>query len=462
MSTANASPVWVWCPVDSAQSDSFKHPCQIPRNDIVAAKSAFTDLIKGPRAARIIPAKLIKIQGTVCVISEGGTTREVPRHLVLPWYEGLLLLEELEKEDSANQHIPASWMIAELREVLESERSKARKISAALYTEKRLKTTAVTSGHYTDSSGKVSAYRRENLKAEDTSIPAEGDAQGPEFFKMREVLEYLPPWEAFCHIKCGFYQDFYQIQWEYPFSLISYSNAENGCEGMKGVTWEPDECMPDSLDSFRVSAKQAWINKRRALEQKAEADGDDRPVKRLKSTTEPKPLKTKRRDWVPLERDLLDCRLGHDFAPPENGTDLAGIRSGWPKKPEDYPKGYGCAMPPGFCGDRCDCMDDARAQNYWEVHKPWLEDRTRSEQAKAALDTFSQQSRFVWKRGQNSKKAFLQGRHDNFVERAHPKAAMALASSISLALAAAVKRISIDALEFLIDRAGCRGIRSRD
>ena len=47
----------------------------------------------------------------------------------------------------------------------------------------------------------------------------------------------------------------------------------------------------------------------------------------------------------------------------------------WNGRPaEEYPKGYGCADPPGFCHERCDCMDDGRPQQPWETHKHWLED----------------------------------------------------------------------------------------
>merc|ERR1712060_178572 len=89
---------------------------------------------------------------------------------------------------------------------------------------------------------------------------------GNEFFKIRDITGYLPPWEAFCNEKCGFYQDFYQVRWEYPFSEVDYSRVENGCMATVGATWEPDECLPAHLDPLRLAAKRAWIKTQREKE----------------------------------------------------------------------------------------------------------------------------------------------------------------------------------------------------
>merc|ERR1711963_1227834 len=68
------------------------------------------------------------------------------------------------------------------------------------------------------------------------------------------------------------------------------------------------------------------------------------------------------------------------------------VRTGWPRTPEEYPPGYGVASPPGFCSTFCDCMDDARMQHHWEVHKAWLEDRQRTQDVKCTIEAFSRRS----------------------------------------------------------------------
>merc|ERR1711865_410815 len=95
------------------------------------------------------------------------------------------------------------------------------------------------------------------------------------FFKIDKLCKYMPPWEAFCHPKCGYYQDFYQVQWSHPFSEIDYGQCENGCSDLIGATWEPDECLPACLDRFRVQAKRAWHTQQLELE---------RPLKRALDT----------------------------------------------------------------------------------------------------------------------------------------------------------------------------------
>merc|ERR1740117_1411778 len=78
------------------------------------------------------------------------------------------------------------------------------------------------------------------------------------YFKIGTICQYMPPWEAFCHPKCGYYQDFYQVRWSHPYSEVDYAQCENGCVDVLGSTWEPDECLPPCLDPLRIQAKRSW------------------------------------------------------------------------------------------------------------------------------------------------------------------------------------------------------------
>jgi len=478
---SGASPVWVWCPVNAEQATSFQHPSNIP-TDEAAAKSCFIERLRGPRTARISRVTLLHTKGNEALIAEDGATRTVPKSMVLPFYEGLLLLQELESTQGQNGHIPANWCDDELRTVLEQERMKFKNgmLSGALYTEKRLVTTAVTGNRFIDTDEKEWSYRRENLRANDKATIPEGE-EGGNFFRIREVCGYLPPWEAFCNEKCGFYQDFYQVRWEYPFSEIDYSRVENGCPNVTGATWEPDECLPAHLDLYRLSAKRAWIKKKRDHEQrdreqrsadeklrKRLADGQSgsdvslkrqrssdmsgelkQDVKKEEKLDEKKPLvklARTRRDGVALERDLFRHSHGHDFVPDLNETSLGGIRTGWPKQPQDYPPGYGVANPPGFCWEGCDCMDDQRPQRSWETNKAWLEDAARSAAANSVIETFSAQTRFVRRRGQVSKMCYFETAQNAQGDQTHSRAALDLAVVIERSVTEVLKTVPIHSL----------------
>merc|ERR1712176_1164206 len=86
------------------------------------------------------------------------------------------------------------------------------------------------------------------------------------------------------------------------------------------------------------------------------------------------PKKAKlRRNGQPLDKDAIHHEQGHDLFNDKTDSLLPShVRTGWPKKPEDYPPGYAVANPPGFCWEACDCMDDQRLQKEWEVNKRWL------------------------------------------------------------------------------------------
>lgn len=427
--------VWVWVPASGDAATFFRHPSDLPPiEDEAAVKSYFMDGIRGSRIARISPATRLPSKGKMVLIAEKGATREVPPHMILPWYEGLLLLDELESTKGLAGRLGATWFDEELQGILDQERKKHRngQLSSAVYVERKLTNMAVTGATVYDGKDQEWNYRRENLSMEDPGLD-KGTEDVVGFQQIQGIVNYLPPWEALSHEKCGFYQDFYQVRWANPYSEIDYASVENGCSGMKGATWEPDECLPAHLDTMRMAAKRNWCKGRREREQKSleerqralvakateqkrtqGADAEAPAGKRQRTDTEvkpdanneaerpKKPTSRTRRDGMALNRDMLRLASGHDLQEPSE-KELGGIRSGWPKNPEDYPKGFACANPPGFCRATCDCMDDQRPQMHWETNKAWLEDALRTNQAKGGIEAFSAQTHFVMRRGLVSK-----------------------------------------------------------
>lgn len=456
-----AGKCWIWCPVDKNQASTFKHPADLPIEDEEMAKKLFVEGMRGPKIARISPAQMIKSEGNMALIAEKGSIREVPKYMVLPWYEGLLLLEELQAVDGKSGHLQANWIDQELKGVLDKEKKdRFRRLDGTLYCEKRLMNIAVTGARFVDKEEQEWAFRRENIKAESAVELLDGE-DSQQFWRIKEVIGYLPPWEAFHHDKCGFYQDFYQVRWGFPFSEVDYSSVENGCASEKGATWEPDECLPAHLDPLRMAAKRVWIKKKRledqkiAAELKAKASGASpsgsasASSKREQAPEPPAPpakMARVRRDGSGLDRDLLRSRIGHDFAPEAVEASLGKVRHGWPKKPEDYPTGFAVASPPGFCFDRCDCMDDARAQRAWELNKVWLEDSNRVVAANSAVAAFSAQETFVRRRGTVSRRSFFESASGRHLDQTHATAARDLAQGVERAIKDVLQKIPVSSL----------------
>lgn len=458
MAASQNTKVWVWCPTEERKDKQFRHPAEIPvAGDMVEASALFIDRIRGPRTARISPVTILQAKGTSFLIAEKGATREVPRHMILPWYEGLLLLDELEAREAETGHIPASWFDQELRGLLDKERSKSQtgRLNSAIYAEKRLLNTCATGPQYVDCEERMFSYRRENIKPDDQIVLVEGeDTDGS--YRVKDLSSYIPPWEAFFDQRCGFYQDFYQVKWAHPFSEIDYSSVENGCETLTGATWEPDECIPSQLDHMRLTAKRSWIKKKKRIgaeKQSSEKSSSSPPafatVKREKPE-EPQgpPAKMAKvgSHGAPLDRDILRSKVGHDFVPDSHKEVLGQIRSGWPKKAQDYPTGFAVASPPGFCYEKCDCMDDQRPQKSWETRKGWLEDSGRTSAAAAAIQAFSDQTRFVRRRGQVSRMCFFETAQTLGWDQTHARAALDLAQASEKVIRAALQQIPVSAL----------------
>merc|ERR1719259_936044 len=114
---------------------------------------------------------MLQTKGNLCLIAEKGATREVQKAWVLPWYEGLLILEALEANEGQPGFMTATWFDSELRAVLEKERAKFQsgRLNSTLYAEKRLLNAAVTGARFVDGDREWQ-YRRDQLKAHDASI----------------------------------------------------------------------------------------------------------------------------------------------------------------------------------------------------------------------------------------------------------------------------------------------------
>eukprot|EP00440_Ansanella_granifera_P065845 gb/GFBE01071413.1/.p1 GENE.gb/GFBE01071413.1/~~gb/GFBE01071413.1/.p1 ORF type:complete len:581 (+),score=113.57 gb/GFBE01071413.1/:1-1743(+) len=381
--------IWLW---ETLDGQPFVHPAELPNDDEASAKTRCLDKVCGPRSHKITPVKQIDKKGKITMIARpDGSNHEVPTSRTLHWYEGLLLLQEL-----SAQTPPVSWLTSELVSLLDREGAKYN-VRSWIYTDKVLKTTAVTGARYFDSDGKEHQFRRHHTKPDDKAKLDEDETTLPKgFWKILDVTGYMPPWEAFCHERCGFYQDFYQVKWDRPFAELDYARVENGCHDVLGTTWEPDECLPPQLDVLRVREKTVWSKKKQEQDKHKTTEAAKRrrdegtPLSGTPSPPQAEvqrpPKKARlRRDGQPLLRDMFRLSYGHDFDPAEMNGQTGLIRSGWPRRASEYPKGYGAADPPGYCFSNCDCMDDARCQQPWELKKTWLDDHARDAAADSAI-----------------------------------------------------------------------------
>mmetsp|Transcript_78616 Transcript_78616/g.254123 ORF Transcript_78616/g.254123 Transcript_78616/m.254123 type:complete len:548 (+) Transcript_78616:105-1748(+) len=482
---------WVWHPAERNQG--FRHPADVPFENVALAKSAFLEGFRGPRLARISKVDILEDRpGNRCLIAERGETREVCRSMTIHFGEGLLLLQELEQMRGQPGHLEASWFNDELKGILNKALAKwnTERLSGTGFVESMLLRTAVTGQKVTDFDGKEHSYRRPIQEHERLDV-VEGENDGS-FFRMKDIIGYIPPWEAFHDARCGFYQDFYLVRWEHSSSQVDCAATENGSAEEPGASWEPDECVPACLDALRLEAKTNWVKACRAREAQAKATrltptmsplgmavrrtptmsplgmasrGTPPPaavavrIKRERPLDVPAPppakLARRRRDDLPLERDVVHSSIGHDFAPEALGEfALSQIRIGWPTKAEEYPPGFSAASPPGLCSEACDCMEDNRRQKPEETFKVWLEeapeDSARGAAAHGAIEMFAQQGQllnFLMRRGSVSIQHFLQpAQQGRLPGKIGEKAAAHLAASINRAMKAVLGEVPVGSL----------------
>ena len=104
----------------------------------------------GKKAYRLAPATFVAdSQDGTALIKEHGNSGgmasiKVKTGLILDWYEGLLVLEELNRR---NENEDACAWVTELRETFQKEKSQ-RNISASLYVSKKLLNAAVTGPNF--------------------------------------------------------------------------------------------------------------------------------------------------------------------------------------------------------------------------------------------------------------------------------------------------------------------------
>mmetsp|Transcript_81009 Transcript_81009/g.228241 ORF Transcript_81009/g.228241 Transcript_81009/m.228241 type:complete len:678 (+) Transcript_81009:107-2140(+) len=482
---------WVWHPAERNQG--FRHPADVPFENVALAKSAFLEGFRGPRLARISKVDILASRpGNRCLIAERGETREVCSSMTLQFGEGLLLLQELEQMRGQPGRLEASWFNDELKGILNKALAKwnTERLSGTGFVESMLLRTAVTGQKVTDFDGKEHSYRR-HIKEHERLDLVEGQNEGS-FFRMKDIIGYIPPWEAFHDARCGFYQDFYLVRWEHSSSQVDCAATENGSAEEPGASWEPDECVPACLDALRLAAKTNWVKACRAREAQVKATrltptmsplgmavrrtptmspfgmasrGTPPPaaaavrIKRERPLDVPAPppakLARRRRDDLPLERDVVHSSIGHDFAPEALGEfALSQIRIGWPTKAEEYPPGFSAASPPGLRSEACDCMEDNRRQKPEETFKVWLEeapeDSARAAAAHGAIEMFAQQGQllnFLMRRGSVSNQHFLQpAQQSTFPGQTGETAAAHLAASINRAMKAVLGEVPVGSL----------------
>jgi len=294
--------------------------------------------------------------------------------------------------------------------------------------DKKLANLAITGPQFVTRSGTSYSHRRAKLRSDN---PSDDGESRDGWFLVHSILEYMPPWEAFVHPQAGVYQDFYMVRWAAPHDNADFSKVENGCSGVLGATWEPDECLPDELDQLRVAAKQQWVEKQKARElqelkknekiieaearaKRAAAEEEREHRAKVQKTRLFNPLQSEN-----LYEDLLSPSTRHCWSKfPEEVDSEKEIKSGWPRSAKEYPAGYGPADPPGFCGVGCDCMEDWHlGLRSVDTRKSWIATQSASVAAAQCIQNFSLQQEFVVRRGLVSGNHYLESRleqpHDN-------------------------------------------------
>jgi len=208
---------WIWFAPKTGKNDekpSTRDAAALPHN-AAAHEARLQKGLWGKKAYRLSPAVFVAdaFDGTALVRERSATgmaSIKVKAGLILPWYEGLLVLEELMRKNENEDSCP--W-VTELLDVILKEKSQ-RNISASLYVSKSLLNAAVTGPAFVTREGRIVAHRRSPLR--DDSQLTEAEVSPPGWYRVDRLERYLPPWEAFAHPKCGLYQDFYLVQWRHP------------------------------------------------------------------------------------------------------------------------------------------------------------------------------------------------------------------------------------------------------
>jgi len=409
---------WFWRAVVEGAGGGLRDASALP-SEPRAHAARINKNLWGPRWARLCPARLVEVRGPHALIREQDKEKpeRLPASLLLLWYEGLLVLDSVSK--AGGTEVP--WLTESLRAILESERAKYKygQLSACLYSQKYLMNVAATGPQFYGSDGTTFAHRRQLQAAR--GVPSETEATEG-WYKVTALAEYLPPWEAFTHPKCGLYQDFYMVEWGPPHDKEDYSKQERGCDTKPGATWEPDECLPEDLDALRATVKKRWADQQKDREGKEREQCEAAQQLKRKEIAREEDAK-KRARQVPLKKyNPMDLQLIKDMALPQrrhgvhvvlDSIDEGEIKKGWPKSADEFPEGYGACDPPGCCGSLCDCMED------WHLGRrapgmPWVDTPQRTAASDAAVQAFAKLQDHVQRRGQFSGMHYLEPITDRF------------------------------------------------
>uniref|UniRef100_A0A7S0AWT3 Uncharacterized protein n=1 Tax=Pyrodinium bahamense TaxID=73915 RepID=A0A7S0AWT3_9DINO len=446
---------WFWR--STAESGALRDPSALPV-DRRAHEARIQKGLWGPRWARLCPGRLLELKGSRALVidHQTKTSEKVPASLLLLWYEGLLVLDAVSKVEPK---VP--WLTDKLTGILETERAKFKHghLSALLYVQKQLMGFACTGPQFCGASGETAGHRRQ---LQNKGQPAEGEVTEG-WYGVQALAEYLPPWEAFLHPKCGIYQDFYMVQWAPPHNKTDYGYMEHGSETLCGATWEPDECLPDDLDTLRVAVKRRWTEQQREREQrdreqlekeKRERDAKAREAEEDKANEEAERTAKAPRMFNPLRleliKDLVSPEVNHVVYNLLKSTEDAEIKKGWPKSRSEYPPGFGPADPPGCCGVSCDCMEDWHlGRHALDAGRPWIDSQPRNAACEVAMLAFMNQQEHVTRRGQFSGLHYLEANTDRHKREDVAQVAFAagLAKLARSVLRDAAQRVPLEALE---------------
>lgn len=395
---------WIWRSLDGKETRDASALPKDPEEYLKRIQNG----IWGPRWVRLLAVTFESDKGNFLVVKDikkGGSIYEVPCSQVLPWYEGLLLLDAMTK----SQTVPPTWLEDHAATLVEEK--KTRRLSATLYVEKKLMPWAVTGPHTIDAPGSCWSHRRKASEDKPTGKPADVSNDNG-WYRVGSIAAYLPPWEALIHPKCGYYQDFYMIVWGDQFATVDYSSMEFGVDGIPGATWEPEECIPSALDHLKMQAKKKWLEE----EQKKQAQNSQQQVteagngiKRTRVAAPEGALK-KARNFNPkglkLLQDILGQAIGHSIDKEPLNPLERDIKAKWPKHVDDYPPGYRPCEPPGCCS-ACDCMEDWHLGRLDDKGKSYLANHNRSAQSDRAVATLVM-SGCVRKRGTVTQRCYLE------------------------------------------------------
>lgn len=49
--------------------------------------------------------------------------------------------------------------------------------------------------------------------------------------QVKDIIDFMPPWEAFCTKRCGLYQDFYLVLWDDPKEMLTWEVGRWAIDG---------------------------------------------------------------------------------------------------------------------------------------------------------------------------------------------------------------------------------------